>query len=271
MNEAIEMLSLNKAAERLGLHYMTVYKYVRSGKLPARKSGGSWEVSIKDLNSLSSVERAPSGRGHRSLGSKSGPFLQALLAGDAPGSWLIVQGAFDSGASVEEVVCEVIVPALRAVGEEWADGRLEVYEEHRASSVVLSILGRMQGLPQRRGKKLGSVLIACPPQETHGLPAAICAELVRSRGYHPVNLGPDCPIDTIVQAARSTDELMAIVLSTVSSTSPSVLAETVEAIHGSLPETPVMVGGVWTDLPDKVLSLDGFSSVLDHLEQIHGP
>ena len=46
MNEAIEMLSLNEAADRLGLHYMTVYKYVRSGKLPARKSGGSWEVSV---------------------------------------------------------------------------------------------------------------------------------------------------------------------------------------------------------------------------------
>ena len=25
MNEAIEMLSLNEAADRLGLHYMTVY------------------------------------------------------------------------------------------------------------------------------------------------------------------------------------------------------------------------------------------------------
>ena len=270
MNEAIEMLSLNEAAERLGLHYMTVYKYVRSGKLPARKSGGSWEVSADDLASMSSIERAPSGRGHRSLESKTGPFLQALLAGDTAGSWLIVQSAFDSGASVEDVICEVVVPALRAVGDEWAHGRLEVYEEHRASSVVLAILGRMQGLPQRRGKKLGSVLIACPPQETHGLPAAICAELVRSRGYHPVNLGPDSPIDTIIQAARSTDELTAIVLSTVSSTSASVIVETVAAILGSLPEIPVMVGGVWAGLPDNVLSLDGFPSMLNHLEQLSG-
>ena len=270
MTETTEMLTLTEAAERLDLHYMTVYKYVRSGKLPARKRGGSWEVSANDLDAMSTVERAPSGRGHRALGNRSDLFLQALLAGDTAGSWLIIQGAFDGGASVEEVICEVIVPALRSIGEEWANGRLEVYEEHRASGVVLSLLGRMQGLPQRRGRKLGSVLIACPPLETHGLPAAICAELVRSWGYQPVNLGADSPVDTIIQAAQYTDELLAIVLSTVGSSSAEILIETVEAIQASLPDTPVMVGGVWPGLPEKTVSLDGFSSMLSHLERISG-
>ena len=245
------MLSLNEVAERLGLHYMTVYKYVRSGKLPAQKNAGSWEVSVADLDTLSLVEPAPPGRGHRSLGKKSDLFLQALLGGDPAGSWSIIQGAFDMGAGVEEVICEVVVPALRSVGDEWAHGRLEVYEEHRASSIVLSVLGRMQGLPQRRGRKRGSVLIAC-------------------RGYNPVNLGADTPIDTMIQAALSTDELVAIVLSTVSSTSQQVLMDTVNTLNASLPETPVMVGGVWPGLPDKVLSVDGFPSMLDHLEQISG-
>ena len=46
------MLSINDAAERLGLHYMTVYKYVRSGKLAGSKRDGSWHVSLADLNSL---------------------------------------------------------------------------------------------------------------------------------------------------------------------------------------------------------------------------
>ena len=168
------------------------------------------------------------------------------------------------------MICEVILPALRSIGDEWANGRLEVYEEHRASGVVSSLLGRMQGLPQRRGRKLGSVLIACPPLETHALPAAICAELVRSWGYDPVNLGADSPVDTIIQAAQYTDELLAIVLSTVSSTSPKLIVETVEAIQASIPETPVMVGGNWSDLPANVVSLDGFPAMLSHLEQLSG-
>jgi excisionase family DNA binding protein len=266
MNSPTKMLSLNEAAEQLGLHYMTVYKYVRSGKLVGHKNGGSWEVSGADVDALSDIEPAPAGRGHRSLGKKSGLFLQALLAGDQPGSWSIVQGAFDVGASVEDVICEVVVPALRAVGDQWAHGRLEVYEEHRASSIVLSLLGRMQGLPQRRGRKRGSVLIACPPLETHGLPAAMCAELIRSRGFSPINLGADTPVDTIIKAALSTDELVAIVLSTVSSTSQEMLVDVVNAVHGSLPTTPVMIGGVWPDLPDNVLSINGFPSMLNQLE-----
>ncbi|HAE55582.1 MAG TPA: hypothetical protein DEB59_02545 [Acidimicrobiaceae bacterium] len=270
MTETSEMLTLTEAAERLDLHYMTVYKYVRSGKLPAKKSGGSWEVSAGDLDAMSELERAPSGRGHRSLGSKSDSFLQALLAGDTAGAWLIVQGGFDGGATVEEVICEVILPALRSIGDEWANGRLEVYEEHRASGVVSSLLGRMQGLPQRRGRKLGSVLIACPPLETHALPAAICAELVRSWGYDPVNLGADSPVDTIIQAAQYTDELLAIVLSTVSSTSCKLVVETVEAIQASIPEMPVIVGGNWPGLPVNAISIEGFPALLSHLEQLSG-
>jgi len=33
-----------------------------------------------------------------------------------------------------------------------------------------------------------------------------------------------------------------------------------------LPETPIMVGGVWPELPDNVLSINGFPSMLEQLE-----
>ena len=268
MSEVEKMLSLNEVAERLGLHYMTVYKYVRSGKLPGHKNGGAWEVAEGDLSSLSELEPAPSGRGYRALGKKSGLFLQAIIAGDQSGSWSIINGALESGASVEDVICEVVVPALRSVGDEWAHGRLQIFEEHRATSIVMATLGRMQGLPQRRGRKRGTVLIACPVNETHGLPAAICAELIRSRGFTPFNLGADNPIETIIDAAASTDELMAIILSTVSSTPQKVVVDSVEELTEQFPNIPIMVGGVWPELPDSVVSINGFPSMLDQLEQL---
>ena len=268
VGEVKEMLSLNEVAERLGLHYMTVYKYVRSGKLPGTKNDGSWEVAEKDLSTLSELEPAPPGRGHRALGKRSGLFLQAIVAGDQSGSWSIINGALESGASVEDVICEVVVPALRSVGDEWAHGRLQIFEEHRATSIVIASLGRMQGLPQRRGRKRGTVLIACPPNETHGLPAAICAELIRSRGFNPFNLGADNPIETIINAASSTDELVAVILSTVSSTPQKVVVDSVEMLTKGLPGTPIMVGGVWPELPDSVLSINGFPSMLDQLEEL---
>ncbi len=44
-----EQLTLHEAADRLGVHYMTVYRHVRLGMLPARKVGGSWRVDPADV------------------------------------------------------------------------------------------------------------------------------------------------------------------------------------------------------------------------------
>ncbi|MDA8269090.1 MAG: helix-turn-helix domain-containing protein [Actinomycetota bacterium] len=43
-----DVIGLQQAADRLGVHYMTVYRYVRTGRLPATKVGGSggWSSPI---------------------------------------------------------------------------------------------------------------------------------------------------------------------------------------------------------------------------------
>ena len=43
------LLTLHEAADRLGVHYMTVYRRVRLGMLPARKVGGTWRIDPVDL------------------------------------------------------------------------------------------------------------------------------------------------------------------------------------------------------------------------------
>ena len=47
-----ETLSLHEAAEALGVHYMTAYRYVRLGVLPAHREGRSWRVRRVDLDTL---------------------------------------------------------------------------------------------------------------------------------------------------------------------------------------------------------------------------
>ena len=37
-------LTLLQVADKLGVHYMTVYRYVRTGRLPATRVGGIWQV-----------------------------------------------------------------------------------------------------------------------------------------------------------------------------------------------------------------------------------
>jgi excisionase family DNA binding protein len=41
---AAGLLGLREAADRLGVHYMTAYRYVRTGRLPATRIGAQWWV-----------------------------------------------------------------------------------------------------------------------------------------------------------------------------------------------------------------------------------
>ncbi|HCN09685.1 MAG TPA: DNA-binding protein, partial [Lentisphaeria bacterium] len=57
-----DRLSLREAADELGLHYMTVYRYVRTGLLPATMDGGMWRVTVADLRNLQRRPSAEVGR-----------------------------------------------------------------------------------------------------------------------------------------------------------------------------------------------------------------
>ena len=52
MPEGTTTVGLRQAAEQLGVHYMTAYRYVRSGRLPAHKLGSEWQIDPADLEQL---------------------------------------------------------------------------------------------------------------------------------------------------------------------------------------------------------------------------
>ena len=56
-------VGLREASDVLGLHYMTVYRYVRTGKLAARREGGDWLVRRSDLEALAGAPPTPVGAG----------------------------------------------------------------------------------------------------------------------------------------------------------------------------------------------------------------
>ena len=48
-------ITLTEAAEVLGVHYMTAYKYVRTGRLAASKVGGGWRITSDALKEFQSA------------------------------------------------------------------------------------------------------------------------------------------------------------------------------------------------------------------------
>ncbi len=44
MTKAKQIMTVKEIAEYLGVHPMTIYKYVQDGKIPAFKIGASWRI-----------------------------------------------------------------------------------------------------------------------------------------------------------------------------------------------------------------------------------
>ena len=130
-----DLLTLHEAADRLGVHYMTVYRHVRLGMLPARKVGGSWRVDPADVAAVQPPggPTRPPARGAAAAPSKASKprrrapwaerLAQRMLAGDGTGSWQVVEAAMASGVEPQDLTADV-ARALAAVAcDDPAAGR----------------------------------------------------------------------------------------------------------------------------------------------------
>jgi len=267
-------VGLREAAELLGVHYMTVYRYARTGRLPAERVGAAWRVATADLerfrtpHDLATATRDPQPR-------RPARLLDRMTAGDEAGSWSIVEEALTSGATANEVYVDLLVPALRTIGTRWEQGQLSVAAEHRASAVATRIVGRLGPMFARRGLSRGAVVLGAPEGDLHALPCAIVADILRGRGFEVLDLGANTPVGSFVESAQGTNRLIAIIVGVSSVDSLKRLPEIAIAVRAAAPATPLLFGGGAIGDQSRAIHLgaDGWSgahasSVVDAVEEI---
>lgn len=251
-------VSLQEAAARLGVHYMTAYRYVRLGLLPARKDGAVWRVRVADLDAFRSTER-PSGRSRRAPWASR--LESRLLAGDAAAAWSVVEAALAAGADLEDVYLGMLAPAMVSIGTRWETGEIDVGIEHHASVITAGIMGRLAPRFSRRGRTRGTVVCGTAPGELHAAPVAMLADLVRAAGFGVVNLGADVPAGSFALAAGRAERLVAVGVSVTTGGLDDVVAATVRAVRGAV-DVPILVGGAAVDGDDhaRELGADGWAA-----------
>ena len=87
-----DQLDLQRAADELGVHYQTAYRWVRSGKLPAHVVCSRYVVERSALSKVQSARvapRAPSPPSARRLAAAADRLHTALVAGDEPGGLVL--------------------------------------------------------------------------------------------------------------------------------------------------------------------------------------
>ena len=240
-----QRVSLADAAERLGIHYMTAYRYVHTGRLEARKEGGTWVVDLRDLADFD--RRGRTARPRRSADFLT-EFEDRLLQADEHGAWNVVERAINAGTPPPRVLVDVVGPALASIGDRWARGETTVGREHLASATATRIISRLSPRLAYRGQVRGHVVIGAAPHDTHALPSAIVRDLLRNRGIAVTDLGANVPVGDwadIVRAAAGDGDpplIAAGICSTTSGHHQQVEAA-VLAIRATC-DVPIVVGGL---------------------------
>ncbi len=235
-------LTLHEAAELLGVHYMTAYRYVRLGVLPAVKAGGTWRVMVADVHAFRD-QAPPAVGGSRRRAPWAARLEARLVAGDGRGAWGVVEAALAAGTELDEVYLDVIAPAMRSIGDRWQAGEIDISVEHRATGITFRLLGRLGPRFARRGRARGTVMVGAPAGERHSLPVAMLADLLRGEGWEVSDIGADMPWESFVHAALDTADLVAIGVSVTSEESLPAAAEVLAALGSSVAGTYLVVGG----------------------------
>lgn len=110
-----------------------------------------------------------------------------------------------------ELVRDVVLPALAAVGDEWNERPGGIAREHLMSAAVRNMFGSFLRL-HARAETGSRLLFATPAGDRHELGTLGAALLAASRGFTVSYLGPDLPSSAILDAVRAVHEASVLVL-----------------------------------------------------------
>lgn len=168
-------------------------------------------------------------------------FVEAAARLDSDGVEAILDEMFARG-SFERIADDYLMPAVVALGDAWAHGRIDVAAEHLASHAVLRRLAAAYQAAGRPNFDPGGVIVGLPPGSRHELGALAFGVAARRAGLRVLYLGPDLPIDDWVATAERVGA-RAAVIGSVTAADRGPARRVALALREALPGIVVAFGG----------------------------
>jgi MerR family transcriptional regulator, light-induced transcriptional regulator len=272
-----DLITLQEAAERLSVHYMTAYRWVRRGELPAFKTGGRLRIRVDDLEqflaerAVDVAMKSQDDDGHTDWDRHVDRLADALMMGDATRATNDVRKVMSDGATAGDVYVRLITPALSRIGEALEEGEIGVAEEYRASQICVTIVAQLSDLFRRRKTRRGTAVTLAPPQERHAIASAMVADFLRAGGYDVHHLGAGVPPADLAMFLRvvPTDLVSFAVTLRMPATTYEELAR---ACREHIPEPIVIFCGQGVDPAAAdaagAIVMDGIGELAEYLEQM---
>lgn len=124
--------------------------------------------------------------------------LQAVASADASALQTHFARLYEE-QPLETFISKTVAPLLHAVGEQWACGQLQVFEEHFVSQQLTGFLNSKLA-DMQSATDHPKILLATLPGEEHTLGLLMLNSILSSHGIPTINLGAQVPMDQLASA-----------------------------------------------------------------------
>ncbi|XZE19981.1 helix-turn-helix domain-containing protein [Pirellulaceae bacterium SH449] len=193
-------------------------------------------------------------------------FLRAIISGDENEARKIVSRWYAAGHGIVSVADQLIGPTFRSIGDSWACGDMEIYQERRGCEICIRLIHELRRL---QPDPLGSSPLAMggtASGDQYQLPNLLVEMVFRESGWRSINLGNNLPFTSLLSAARK--HMPKIFWLSVSYV-PDEERFVADCTHfaQSLPKGVVFVvggGGIYEELRRRI----AYSSYCDNMAQL---
>lgn len=200
-------------AKLFGVNVSTIKRWVDSGLLLAEKTtGGHRRISQEQLAAF--VKKSPKYRKRsyilkRILGRQASfdsdwkTYYRLLRQKKSRPAEQIIERLYLTNAPIVRILEDVMTPALRAIGSDWADGEIDMNEKHRLSFLVRQhLLGLDALMPGSRDASAPLALLACVANEYHEIPLVMVGLVLKSNGWKTLISGINRSAHELVATAQ---------------------------------------------------------------------
>lgn len=176
---------------------------------------------------------------------------EAVLKGDRNHIQDFLRNAINSGLSAESISNDIIIPAIREVGDLY---NRKIYfmpqlimsaEAVKKAFEILDPL--LSANPNAEKSKKKTILLATVKGDVHDIGKNIVALVLKNHGYNVIDLGKDVPPETIAFNAKK-HQPFAIGLSALMTTTMPVMKTTIDfCLKEGISEVSFIVGGAVVD------------------------
>lgn len=174
----------------------------------------------------------------------SDAFLDALKRGDRRGADQIVDRVLDRGDGLRGLYLDVVQPAMREVGRLWQENELTVAEEHLATAITQTAMGRaFERVYRWHEQRNPSLIAACVDDERHQMGLRMLCDLLELDGWDTLYLGASVPIESLVSMIEKRAPDVVALSATIAPHLPRLRAAVSAIRAASVERQPLIIAG----------------------------